>query len=314
MSATGFTPPKLLRSAHVQTLLGGRGRQRWVLRRAAAIRDASERKLIRCSDDVTLEAWVARQPDDAPTVVLIHGWLGHSESSYVLSAAAQLWQQGFSVFRLNLRDHGDTVHLNEGLYNAARISEVIDAVNALQQQWATGPCGLAGFSLGGNFALRVARATRIPTVAVCPALDPGSTMQQIDIGWIGYRLYFVRKWQQHMRRKQQAFPHLYQFDKAMAIRSVRELTDLFINEYSEFADTQEYLDAYTLTRDGLADTAATIVYAEDDPVIPAADFSGLPATIDLHANEHGGHCAFLTSPRTPSWIDGYLADRFRQML
>jgi predicted alpha/beta-fold hydrolase len=311
---TPFLPPRLLRSAHVQTLLGSRGRQYWVNRRAADLLHASTRELVSCSDGVQLETWCARQPGNAATVILIHGWLGHAGSSYVLSAGAQLWQRGFSVIRLNLRDHGGTAHLNEGLYNAARIAEVVEAITVLQQQQATGPCGLAGFSLGGNFALRVARELQIPTIAVCPALDPASTMARIDLGWVGYKLFFIRKWQRHMREKQLAFPHLYQFDRAMQIRSVRELTELFVNEYSQFADTAEYLSAYTLTGTALADTAATIIYAEDDPVIPAADFARLPASIDLQASRYGGHCAFVTSPARASWMDFYLADRFSEFL
>lgn len=309
-----FQPPRLLRSAHLQTLLGSRGRQYWVHRRAAELLAASERVVVTCSDGARLEAWSARQATAAPTVILIHGWLGHAGSGYVLSAGAQLWQRGFSVIRLNLKDHGGTAHLNEDLYNAARIAEVVEAVTLLQQQQATGPCGLAGFSLGGNFALRVAGQTGMPTIAVCPALNPGTTMAQIDRGWFGYRLFFIRKWQHHMRQKQQAFPHLYQFDKAMQIKSVQELTDLFVNEYSAFADTAEYLAAYTLTGDVLAQTAATIVYAEDDPVVPAADFAGLPESIELRPSRFGGHCAFISSPARSSWIDEYLSSRFSQLL
>jgi predicted alpha/beta-fold hydrolase len=73
----------------------------------------------------------------APTVIVMHGWLGHADSGYVLSAAAQLWEQGFPVVRLNLSDHSDAAHLNEEMFHSARIEKVIDAVSAIRTRRAT---------------------------------------------------------------------------------------------------------------------------------------------------------------------------------
>lgn len=309
-----FKPHPLLRSAHVQTLLGSRGRGRWVNARAQSMRTAATRRILTCTDGVQLESWVSRQAGDAPTVILIHGWLGHAESSYLLSAAAELWCTGFSVIRLNLRDHGATAHLNEEMFHSARIGEVIDAVRQLERNHATGPCGLAGFSLGGNFALRVARAHDIETVAICPAVNPATTMARIDTGWIGYKLFFVRKWHRLLRAKQRAYPMRYQFQQALQLRSVATLTDLFVAAYTEFDSTQDYFNAYTLTGETLAETRATIIYARDDPVIPAEDFARLPQSLTLKALEFGGHCAFVDNLSRAAWTDRYLSQHFNRTL
>ena len=276
-----FNPPLLLRSPHLQTLIGSRGRGHWVRSRAQKLLEIAERHSITTDDGVTLEVWLSRQRHDAPTVILIHGWLGHADSSYLLSAAAELWSTGFSVARLNLRDHGNTAHLNQSMFHSARIQEVVDAVRVIESNLATGPCGLAGFSLGGNFALRVVRAHSLPTIAICPAMDPGITMLQIDNGWFGYRLFFVRKWHRALRAKQQAFPELYRFDEALRLRTVSALTDLFVSEHTDFASTRDYFDAYALTGTALEGTRATIVYAEDDPVIPSTGFLNLPDSLTL---------------------------------
>lgn len=314
MKQPHFLPPKVLRSPHVQTLLGSRGRGYWVTKRAAELLAASRQEIITCSDGIKLEAWVSSQADPAPTVVLIHGWLGHADSGYVLSAGAELWSRGFSVVRLNLRDHGDTAHLNQELYNAARTPEVVEAVTKIRDDCAAGTCGVAGFSLGGNFALRVARELGIATVAICPAMNPATTMQQIDLGWTGYRLFFVRKWQNAMRRKQLAFPDHYRFDRALHLSTVSAMTDFFISEYSDYSSTEEYFAAYTLTGSELDQCRATIVFSEDDPVIPASDFRNLPESLQVTSQRHGGHCAFIQSPWQPTWIDEFLADRFTQLL
>ncbi len=282
--------------------------------RAAALRAASRQRILTTPAGVRLEAWIAEAGPEAPVVVLIHGWLGHADAGYVLSAGAELFGAGFSVVRLNLRDHGDTAHLNEELFNSARIEEVVDAVRLLRDEHPQRPLGIAGFSLGGNFALRVARQLALPTVAVCPALCPAATMRRIDDGWIGYRLYFVGKWRRALKRKQEAFPHRYRFDEALALRSVSALTDLFVDRYTGYERTEEYFDAYRLTGDTLAETQASVVYAKDDPVIPAAHFEELPSTVAVTGLDHGGHCAFLTSPAQPSWVDDYLVSFFRSRL
>lgn len=309
-----FTPGGLLRNAHVQTLLGSRGRKPWVQRRAAGLTAASERLLLRCRDEadrpVTLEAWCTVQEQPAPLVVLIHGWLGHAESSYTLSAATELWRAGFSVARLNLRDHGSTAELNEELYHAARIREVLDAIAQLEERYGRAGTGVVGFSLGGNFALRVNRTAGLPTVAVCPALDPDLTMRAIDTGWIGYRLFFLIKWRNALKAKQQAFPDRYDFSRALELSTVSALTDLFVREHTEFSSTRDYLASYTLTGPALAGSDATLVYSADDPVIPARTFDRLPNSLRPVAVPHGGHCSFVYGPGQPSWIDRFLVAHF----
>ncbi|MCB1685648.1 MAG: alpha/beta fold hydrolase [Pseudomonadales bacterium] len=311
---TDFSPPRLLRSPHLQTLIGSRGRRHWVNARARDLLVATERHSLTTEDGVTLEVWLSRQHLDAPTVILLHGWLGHADSSYLLSAAAQLWHAGFSVARLNLRDHGDTAHLNREMFHSARIQEVVEAVRQIESVHATGPCGLAGFSLGGNFALRVARAHPLPTIAVCPAMDPAVTMRQIDSGWAGYRLFFVRKWHRALRAKQQAFPGDYSFDQALRLRTVSELTDLFVSQQTDYPSTQAYFDAYSLTGNALQGIRATIVYAEDDPVIPCSGFLNLPDTLHLTRVARGGHCAFVERLNQPAWIDRLLTENFSAAL
>lgn len=308
-----FNPGRALRSPHLQTILGSRGRGRWVSRRAAGMLARSEQRLLTTRDGTRLEAWLSLQKAPAPAVILIHGWLGHADSSYVRSAAAELWSKGFSVIRLNLRDHGQTSHLNEEMFHSARMDEVLEAVEQLRRL-ANGPVGLAGFSLGGNFALRIARALGIETVAICPAIDPPATMAAIDAGSPIYRLFFLRKWQRALRDKERAFPGRYSFDAARGLKTVSALTELFVREHTDFPDTDAYFSAYSLTGDALGDTRATVIYAADDPVIPAPAFEQLPRGIELVATRHGGHCAFITHPAAPTWADEYLVRHFQNRL
>jgi pimeloyl-ACP methyl ester carboxylesterase len=103
-------------------------------------------------------------PESRGLVVLLHGWEGSARSNYILDTGGELLSRGFDVFRLNFRDHGDTHHLNPELFSSNRIEEVVEAVALVQQQYAPRRLAVAGFSLGGNFALRV--ALRAPAAGI----------------------------------------------------------------------------------------------------------------------------------------------------
>ena len=70
--------------------------------------------------------------------MLLHGWEGSSDSLYLLSLAQPLFEAGYDVARLNLRDHGDSHHLNEEIFHSCRIAEVVGAVRGLHAH-APGP-------------------------------------------------------------------------------------------------------------------------------------------------------------------------------
>lgn len=283
-----------------------------IARRSLPAREQAYVNHARSEDITTPDGTVLRvrlnlQDGSAPLVVLIHGWLGSDSSSYVISTGAALFRAGFSTARMNLRDHGGTAHLNEGLYHSARTQEVVDLVRELASRHGSTGTAVTGYSLGGNFALRVARATALPALAVCPAIDPAVTMRSIDRGPGSaiYRRYFLRKWQASLRAKASAFPHRYDFTGAWRMRSVQALTDYFVHEHSEFVDTRTYFDAYDLTGDALAGVEATVLIAADDPIIPATGFRALPPRIRVVETHTGGHNAFLKNAAFDSWCDDF---------
>ena len=101
-------------------------------------------------------AYISRHPHSRGLMIILHGWEGSSSSAYVLAAASYFYDRKFSICRLNLRDHGNSHHLNEGLFHGALLQETFDAVNTLAQYSEDLPVYLLGFSLGANFALRIA--------------------------------------------------------------------------------------------------------------------------------------------------------------
>ena len=250
--------------------------------------------------------------EGAPLVILIPGWLGSHRSTYVVSAGQALWQAGFSTARINLRDHGDTAHLNEEMFHSAMIDEVIALIRRLRLSHGHNGTGLMGFSLGGNFALRIARAmSDLRTLAVCPAIEPADTMYRIDATPV-YQRYFIRKWRRVWADKERAFGHRYDFRASRRLSSVSSLTDYFVKYHSPFSTSDEYFAAYDLSGSALDGVSATILAAADDPIIPVRQYQDLPGSLNLHVTERGGHGAYLESWKLDSWVDQYAVEYFSQ--
>src|SRR5207244_3619019 len=244
-------------------------------------------------------------------VVLLHGWEGSADSLYVLSLAALLFAQRFEVVRLNLRDHGDTHHLNRELFHSCRLPEVVGAVRALQQHFAGRPLQLVGFSLGGNFMLRVAAQAREAAldlervIAVSPVLDPAQTLTALERGPPLYELYFVRKWRRSLRRKQAAWPGSYDFRALERLRGLRRMTAEMVRCYSEFPTLEDYLNGYAITGGRLArlEVPSSLLTSLDDPIIPADRLGRLarPPALSITVTRHGGHRGYLERLTAPNW-------------
>ena len=319
MSPSEFQPRGLFRNPHVQSILASSPVRRWKFRaRHRALEARSQTLILDCGDGVRLQGFHATQdtlPEARGLVVLLHGWEGSAQSSYMLNVGARLLAEGYDVFRLNLRDHGDTHHLNEAVFHSCRIDEVVGAVANVARQFPTRPLAIAGFSLGGNFALRV--ALRAPArgielskvVAVCPAVRPINILVELERRRI-YHDYFMRKWRESLRRKQQLCPGRYPLGPDIYKLDMRGLTQELILRETDFGTLDAYFDGYAIHEGRLAELAmpGAILMAKDDPIIPVEDFATLqlPSHVRLDLTDHGGHCGFIRDWSLHSWAEDYL--------
>jgi predicted alpha/beta-fold hydrolase len=318
-----FAPPPWLRNPHMQSVLPSlRWRRPLLAWRARDLLACAETQIVDCGEGVRLLGHYSSQaargrPQARDLVILLHGWEGSAESLYVLSLGAYLFERGFDVWRLNFRDHGPSHHLNDEIFHSCRIAEVVGAVQCIQRLHPERRIFLAGFSLGGNFALRV--AARAPqagirleqVVAVCPVLRPHSTLDALERGWFVYQQYFLAKWKRSLRIKQRCFPDRYDFSDILAERSIKAMTEVMVERYSEFKSLDEYLNGYSIVGEALArlDVPSHIVLSLDDPIIPARDLADVARTpaLEVTTLERGGHCGFMDSFNRESWADRYVA-------
>jgi uncharacterized protein len=324
LRAAEFSPPRLLRNRHLQSVLASSAVRRLLYRHRQRMLDSgAEAMLLDAGDGVRLQGFHTRQDvQHTPRglVVMLHGWEGCAQSSYLLHTGSRMLAEGFDVFRLNFRDHGDSHHLNRELFHSCRIDEVVGAVKAVSERIPLRPLFITGFSLGGNFSLRVALrapAAGIPldyALAVCPVISPAHGLEALERAPWFYEQYFLMKWRKSLKRKRALFPEDFSFSDAELKADLRGLTRWLVERYTDFGSLENYLDGYSIAGDRLKDLAvpATILTAADDPVIPVSDFQALELSplAELEIAPYGGHCGFIRDFRLRSWIEDYMAAKF----
>jgi uncharacterized protein len=313
-----FLPALWARSPHMQTIFAS---LRFRTMGKNEMAETSREVIIDVGNGGRLLGYCSRQAGRLPRglIILIHGWEGSADSTYVLSTGRFFFRRGYDIFRLNLRDHGKSHHLNPGLFHGALLDETEQAVANIAGLLPDKPCYLIGFSLGGNFALRIALRQSVSpisnlrrTFSISPALDPHQSTLAIDKSLPLYRTYFLSKWKRSLRRKQCCFPDLYCFDEILNHKTCMALTEAIMPLYSEFRDYHEYFSRYTLTGSILASLAmpTTIITAEDDPFVPAEDFRHLPRNryLDISILRYGGHCGFLDPFPCGCWYERHIGE------
>jgi predicted alpha/beta-fold hydrolase len=319
MSDDRFVPEPWARHRHLQSMFAS---MRIRALGANPMLDAAQQVIVDAGEGVRLLGFHSPQSDGNARglVVLLHGWEGSSESAYILTTGRFLYRSGYDVFRLNLRDHGESHHLNEDLFHGARIDETFRAVCRIAALSPAAPFFVVGFSIGGNFGLRIARrciSEPIPNlrhvIAISPPLDPYRATLRIDDGWFLYRHYFLRKWKRSLRKKEALFPRKYRLSRYLNARTCMELTEALMPYFPEYPTYRDYFRQYTLLGDSLRElgVATTIIASADDPVVPVEDLTGLKtgANLTLSVQRYGGHCGFLGNPFPfGCWYEKKMAD------
>ncbi len=307
-----FVPPPGLKGPNTQTILAS---ARFRVRGDHPMNKSAREKILETGQGVRLQGFYSPQPqkEKKGLVLLLHGWEGSAESTYIRTTGRYLFDRGYDIFRLNLRDHGDSHHLNKGLFFGTLFDEVFEAAAQAADLTESRRVFAAGFSLGGNYALRIARELSrrsIPNlchvVAVSPVLDPMAATHRAD-QTVLYRYYFLKKWKASLMRNKDLYPDLYDFSDLMGYRTIMELTAALLPRCTPFVRPESYFASYTLTDDALADISVptTIIISKDDPLIPVTDFYGLKRNglTELIVHEHGGHNGFIENYRLNAWYE-----------
>lgn len=318
----------LLQNAHVQSALSSSPwRVRAGLRRLAALGAAAQPMILDLPEQTRLSGLYYAAPAAVrrnALALLLHGWEGSAQSSYINHSAAELLAEGIDVFALNFRDHGQSHGLNEGLFHSNRLQEVVDAARQVHGAFRPAHFFVAGYSLGGNFALRLALsapAQGLPIDAafsICPPVDPSAVLRVLETGPAFYHWYFMKKWRGSLRRKRELFPQTHVFGDEVLKRDMRGLTQWLVEQHTGWDNEEDYFAGYAVAGQALAGlrVPTCILAAEDDPVIPIGSLQSLQASdsVRLEISAHGGHCGFIENWRLRGFAERWLTDGVLQAL
>jgi len=301
-----FIPHRLLRNGHLMTIAASFWRRVYPRLPAGVPRLFQTEPRTQVRGDCHFH----ENPRERPTIVLLHGLEGSSESDYMLGTAEKAWVAGFNVVRLNQRNCGGTERLTESLYHSGLSCDIRAVILELIERDRLPEIFAAGFSMGGNLVLKMAGefADAAPRevsgfVAVAPSFDLAACAAEIELPKnFLYERHFVTRLKRRMRHKAGLFPERYanglEGDLAR-VDSVREFDDRITARFCGFRDAADYYAQSSAMRViGAIRKPTLIVTAEDDPVVPFAMFAnealrGNP-NISLVATRQGGHCAFIS--------------------
>jgi len=273
--------------------------------------DATERVLAHCH-------WQQR-PWERPTLLALHGLNGSSDAHYMKGLAAKAFARGMNVVRLNQRNCGDTEHLSAGLFHSGLTADAAHVVDELARVDGLEAIAVAGYSLGGNLALKLAGeygayAPRelVAVAAVSPIIEIEQCVRALERPSNAiYQWNFVKDLKRRVKRKARFWPGLYDMKKLASIRTVREFDAAYTAPYFGFDSAEDYY--YRASSMRVVDrirVPTLVIAAKDDPFVPAEMFEA-PALrrnpcITTVVTQHGGHCGFISGPGSEG--DGYWAE------
>jgi predicted alpha/beta-fold hydrolase len=263
--------------------------------------------------------WHTR-PWERVTLVLLHGLNGSSDAHYVRGVAAKAFARGMNVVRLNQRNCGNTEHLSAGLFHSGLTSDVRRVVDELIAVDGLSSLGVAGYSLGGNLALKLAGeygdSPPSPVKAVCavsPIIEISPCVRALERPEnFLYQWNFVRDLKRRIQRKDRYWPGKFDLTKLNQIRTVREFDEVFTAPHFGFKDAEDYYHRASAMRvvDRIC-LPALVVTAQDDPFVPLAPFQDPKVVGNPHitvlACQSGGHCGFVGPASGED--DGYWAEK-----
>lgn len=320
---SSFRPPFPLHNAHLMTLV-----PRYWPRETSLAGLPQEERLFTVEPDTQLKGYCHWQTDrqSSPTVILVHGLEGCSESRYMRGIAAKAYRIGFNIIRMNQRTCGGTEHLSPTLYNSGLSGDYRTIVKELVNYDKLDRIWLVGYSMGGNLVLKAAgelghsEPALAGVAAVCPNINPATCARALEEprNWI-YHRHFVTRLKSRLRRKAALFPGKWDLSILDQIITISEFDDRYTARDGGYRDGSDYYDRAGARHvlDKIA-VPTLIITAQDDPFIPYSMFTDTPIQqhpqIILMAPRYGGHCGFFHRSCTGEdsyWAENRIVDFLR---
>ncbi len=244
----------------------------------------------------------------APWLVLFHGLESSSTSRYAIAFAHAARARGWHFSVPHFRGCSGELNLAPRSYHSGDFEEVGWVLGRIRER-AGAPVLAAGVSLGGNALLRwaeeagsAAAAVVRAVAAVSAPVDLMAAGAVIDRGFnrLVYARMFLRTMKPRALAKWQQHPGLFDRERLIAARTLRDFDDCFtaplhgftgVDDYWRRASAKPHLKAIRVP--------ALVLNARNDPLVPGNSLPSPNETgphVTLWQPEQGGHVGFTVGP------------------
>ena len=250
-------------------------------------------------------------------LVSLHGLEGSANAGYIQSLAQAALTGGIGVHRLNLRTCGGTEDLCQTMYHSGLTQDTFVVLQRIKERFEQ-PLFLAGFSLGGNVALKLAGEYDCSQLlsgvcSVSAPIDLAACVRAIDRpANVLYARRFLDRLKRRVSRKSRLHPDLYRADQLSEVSSIWSFDDRFTAPLFGFGTAANYY-ATQSAKNFLAgiEVDGLLITAQDDPLVPFSIYQENPSlrsnpNLHLVAPEKGGHVGFLSRRRPRFWVDSVI--------
>lgn len=247
---------------------------------------------------------IPEAPDQRPLLVLFHGLEGSSSSSYARAFADVARRRGWGYAVPHFRGCSGELNLAPRAYHSGDYEEIGWMLQRLRAG-AGAPVLAVGISLGGNALMRwaaeagtAAAPVAAAVASVCSPLDLMASGDAIGQGFNRqiYTRLFLRTMKPRALAKWAQHPGLFDRDRLLAARDLREFDEVFTGPLHGFAGTDDYWTrASAKPHLHRIRIPALALNARNDPFIPTwslPERAAVGSFVELWQPEHGGHVGF----------------------
>lgn len=245
-------------------------------------------------------------PSGSPTLLVLHGLEGCSESKYVHGLLRLARKRGWRGAALNFRSCGRELNRAPRLYHSGETGDLDWVIDRLLRREPGAPLLAVGMSLGGNVLLKWLGETgdRVPddfraAAAISTPFDLKAGAEKLTRG-LGplYTRFFLRTLKAKALAKARQYPDLLDPAAIRSARDWREYDDAVTAPLHGFRDADEYW-ALSSSRGYLSHIRrpTLLINSRDDPFLPSSCLPSDAARDSqwLHPDfsDQGGHAGFV---------------------
>lgn len=313
-----FKPHPLVRNGHLQSIVGihwPTGAPPYQAKQHFVALDDGDQIVLHEDAEDSLN-------DESPIVLLVHGLGGCHLSTYMSRMADKLSQRGYRVFRMDMRGCGAGESVARMPAHCGLTNDFAAAIHFLAELYPDADVSLIGFSMSGAVALNMlaeAGEMRIGnlqrSMAINSPIDLANVERYFNSFWGSkYNRFFVRLiWRQLLRRWER-FPEIALQPIPKRPKRLRDIDEMVVAPAGGYASAADYYEqASPATKLQSIKQPVTIVFAEDDPIVPIGPLLELPrsSSVEVITSKQGGHLGFVASRNEDPdcrWLDWRIID------